>query len=57
MNGTTHHADVLTYMGGPVFYITRGKSSFDLRARWWAAARELRGILISPKGVTEGLHQ
>jgi opacity protein-like surface antigen len=53
VNGTTHHADALTYMGGPVFYITRG-SKLTTFARVIGGGARVTGILISPKGVTKG---
>jgi opacity protein-like surface antigen len=53
VNGTTHHADTLTYMGGPVFYITRG-SKLTTFAHVIGGGARVTGILISPKGVTKG---
>jgi hypothetical protein len=53
VNGTTHHADTLTYMAGPVFYITRG-SRLSTFAHVIGGGARVTGILISPKGVTKG---
>jgi hypothetical protein len=53
VNGTTHHADALTYMVGPVFYLTRGNRLTTFAHVVGGGAR-VTGILISPKGVTKG---
>ena len=53
VNTTTHHADTLTYMGGPVFYITRGRRLTTFAHVLGGGAR-ITGILISPAGVTRG---
>ena len=53
VNGTTHHADALTYMGGPVFYITRGNRLTTFAHVIGGGAR-ITGILVSSKGVTKG---
>jgi hypothetical protein len=53
VNGTTHHADTLTYMGGPVFYISRGNRLTTFAHVLGGGAR-VTGILISPQGVTKG---
>ena len=53
VNGTTHHADALTYMGGPVFYLTRGNHLTTFAHVIGGGAR-VTGVLISPKGVTKG---
>jgi opacity protein-like surface antigen len=53
VNGTTHHGDALTYLAGPVFYITRGNRISTFAHALGGGAR-VTGILISPKGVTTG---
>jgi hypothetical protein len=53
VNSTTHHADTLTYMGGPVFFITRGRRLTTFAHVLGGGAR-ITGILISPAGVTRG---
>jgi Outer membrane protein beta-barrel domain len=53
VNGTSHHADTLTYMGGPVFFITRGNRLTTFAHVLGGGAR-VTGILISPEGVTRG---
>lgn len=53
VNGTTHHADALTYMAGPVFYVTRGRSVSTYVHALGGGAR-ITGVLISPKGITRG---
>ncbi len=53
VNSTTHHADELTYMGGPVFYISRGPRLATFAHVLGGGAR-ITGVLISPKGVTKG---
>ena len=53
VNGTTHHGDVLTYMGGPVFYISRG-NHLSTFAHVLGGGARISGILISPLGITRG---
>ena len=53
VNTTTHHADTLTYMAGPVYYISRGNRLTTFAHVIGGGAR-VTGILISPKGVTKG---
>jgi len=53
VNTTTHHADALTYMAGPVFYISRG-NRLSTFAHVLGGGARVTGILISPKGVTKG---
>ncbi|HEY1925228.1 MAG TPA: outer membrane beta-barrel protein [Candidatus Acidoferrum sp.] len=53
VNGTTHHADALTYMAGPVFYVTRGRALSTYVHALGGGAR-ISGVLISPKGITRG---
>jgi opacity protein-like surface antigen len=53
VNSTTYHADELTYMGGPVFYISRGPRLSTFAHVLGGGAR-ISGVLISPKGVTKG---
>jgi hypothetical protein len=53
VNGTTHHADALTYMAGPVFYVTRGRALNTYVHALGGGAR-ITGILVSPKGITRG---
>jgi hypothetical protein len=53
VNGTTHHADALTYMAGPVVYLTRG-SRLSTFAHVLGGGARITGVLISPKGITRG---
>jgi opacity protein-like surface antigen len=53
VNGTTHHGDALTYMGGPVFYISRG-NHLSTFAHVLGGGARISGILISPLGITRG---
>jgi hypothetical protein len=53
VNTTPYHADALTYMGGPVFYISRGPRLSTFAHVLGGGAR-ITGVLISPKGITKG---
>jgi opacity protein-like surface antigen len=53
VNGTTHHADALTYMAGPVYYVTR-RERLSTFVHVVGGGARVTGILISPKGVTKG---
>jgi outer membrane protein with beta-barrel domain len=53
VDGTTRHADELTYLGGPVFYLTRGNRLTTFAHVLGGGAR-ITGVLISPLGITKG---
>ena len=53
VNTTNRHADALTYMGGPVFYLTRSNRLTTFAHVLGGGAR-ITGVLISPLGVTKG---
>jgi len=53
VNSTPYHADELTYMGGPVFYVSRGPRLTTFAHVLGGGAR-ITGVLISPKGITKG---
>src|ERR1035438_6127976 len=53
VNGSTRHADVLSYLAGPVFYITRGKRLTTFAHVLGGGAR-ITGAIPSPTGFIRG---